>query len=98
MTESTVTAANVQKRTSIFVSKLDKQVTADDLHLYLKATFGSDVICRIEEQTVRTGDYRAYRVETRLDLLDELMSPSKWPENVLVKRFRFFRSRPPVSG
>lgn len=88
-----ITAASLPKKTSIFVSRLDKQVTADDLHLYLTSTFGSDHVFVVEEQTVRTGEYRAFRVQAKLELLSDLLSSSNWPENVLIKKFRFFRSR-----
>lgn len=88
---SKLVAADVQKRTSIFVSRIDKQVSAGDLQDYLRSTFGPAENFLIEEQTVRSGDYRSYRVQARLDLLKQLLEPSNWPENVLVKRFRFFR-------
>lgn len=91
---SKITAACIRRRTSIFVGRLDNQVTSEDLDLYLRSTFGKDLDYKIEEQTVRTRDYKAYRVEADLELIDELLSPSNWPENVLIKKFRFFRPRP----
>lgn len=90
---SKLVAANVQKKTSIFVSRVDRQVSADDLQDYMKLTFGPAEVFLIEEQNVRSGDYRSYRVQARLDLLERLLEPSSWPENVLVKKFRFFRPR-----
>lgn len=98
LNNSKITAANVHKKTSVFVSRLDRSVSTDDLHEYLKSTFGVSESFKVEEQTVKSGDYRSYRVEARLDLLDNLLDPSHWPENVYVKKFRFFRARPPTSG
>lgn len=95
---STISAANIPKKTSVFVSKLDRQVTADDLHLYLKSTFGNDQDFVVEEQKVRTGEYRAFRVRAGLELLSDLLSSSNWPEGVLIKKFHFFRSRPTASS
>lgn len=90
-------AAKILKKTSIFVSRLDINVTSQDLLDYMKGTFGSNENFVIEEQNVRSGDYRSYRVELRVELLDDVLSPSKWPENILLKKFRFFRSRTSTS-
>lgn len=90
---SKVTAANIQRKTSVFVSRLDRTVSTDDLHEYLRSTFGADETFKLEEQTVKSGDYRSYRVEASLDLLDRLLDPAYWPENVYIKKFRFFRPR-----
>lgn len=90
-----ISAAKLQKRTSVLVSRLDKNVSADDLKEYLLATFGTGEEFVIEEQTVRSGEYRSFRVEIKLDSLDSLMTPSNWPVGVVVKKFRFFRSTPP---
>lgn len=96
--KSAITAATIQKKTSILVGRLDKSVTMDNLREYLLSTFGSGENFAIEEQMVKSGDYRSYRVETRLELLGQLLCPSSWPENVLVKKFRFFRSREAVKS
>lgn len=90
-------AAKIQKKTSIFVSRLDLNVTSQDLLDYMKGTFGGNENFVIEEQSVRSGDYKSYRVELRVELLDDVLSPSKWPENILLKKFRFFRSRTSTS-
>lgn len=92
-----IAAANLQKKTSILVGRLDLKVTTDDLKDYLKSTFGETECFLVEEQKVRSGEYRSFRVEARLDILGELLCHSNWPEGVLVKKFRFFRSRAPVS-
>lgn len=91
---SRISAAVIHKKTSILVSKLDKSVSASDLEEYLHATFGQNEEFVVEEQTVRSGDYKSFRVETKLQNLEELLMSSNWPQNVLVKRFRFFRQRP----
>lgn len=91
MTGARIAAANIQKKTSILVGRLGLHVTADDLKDYMKATFGDAECFLVEEQKVRSGDYRSFRVEGPLDLLDGLLCSSNWPEGVLVKKFRFFR-------
>lgn len=77
----------------MFVSRLDSNVSSGDLGEYLRHTFGSAEKFVIDEQLVRSGDYRSYRVEIRLELLDSFLCPANWPQDVLVKKFRFFRSR-----
>lgn len=94
---SRLTAANIPKKTSIFVSRLDKRVTPEDLLDYLHSTFGVAETFSIEEQKVRSQDYRSYRVEAKAELLDQLLCASNWPENVPVKKFRFPRPSQPVS-
>lgn len=88
-----ISAANIPKKTSMLVSRLDKSVSSDDLQGYLKATFGDTETFSIEEQTVRSGDYRSFKVELKVDLLDDFLCPSKWPQGVMVKKFRFFHRR-----
>lgn len=90
---SRIKAAVIEKKTSVLVSKLDKDVSASDLRDYLQATFGEEENISIEEQTVRSGDYRSYRVEIRLRSLDRFLTSSHWPENVVVRKFRFFRQK-----
>lgn len=89
-----IAAAKVYRKTSVFVSRLDKDVSAEDLTNYLSSTFGKEEKFVVEEQKVRSGDYRSYRVEGKYDLLEELLTPSNWPENILIKKFRFFQRRP----
>lgn len=90
-------AANVRKKTSVFVSRLDGSVTADILLDYLHTTFGPTEEFLIEEQTIRSGDYRGFRVEAGADLRDQLLSEKNWPENIFIKRFRFPRPNPQAS-
>lgn len=92
MQGSRLTAAIIQKKTSIFVSRLDKHVSTDDLTGYLQTTFGAAETFTVEEQKVRSGDYRSFRVEVRLELLDRLLCANNWPENILIKKFRFPRA------
>lgn len=107
---SRLTAATIQKKTSVFVSRLDGKVTSEYLLEYLQSTFGATEAFMIEEQKVRSGDYRSYRVEARVELLDRLLCADNWPEGILVKRFRFppsmarssssrapYNARPPTS-
>lgn len=93
LNDPTIYAAKVQKKTSIYIGRLDKQVSEDALRSYLRSTFGDAEDFSIHEQKVRSGDYRSFRVEARLELLDDLLCSSNWPENILVKKFRFFRQR-----
>ena len=86
---ASISAAKIQKKTSIYVGKLDPSVTGDGLLAYLKSTFGLDETFTLEEQKVKLGDYRAFRVEARLDLLGQLLGAANWPEEIVVKRFRF---------
>lgn len=91
MINSRIVAAKLQKKTSVLISRLDNNVTSEDLVEYMRTTFGNTENYNIEEQKVRSGDYKSYRVEVRVELLDEILCPSNWPEDVLVKKFRFFR-------
>lgn len=88
-----ISAATLRKRTSILVSRLEIGVTAEDLKSYLLDTFAPEDSFSIEEQKVRTGDYKSFRVEASLDCLDALLTASNWPDGVFVKKFRFFRRR-----
>lgn len=88
-----IVAANIQRKSSVFVSRLDGRVSAEDLLDYLHSTFDPHESFRVEEQPVKSGDYRSFRVEARVDLLDRLLCAANWPQNVFVKRFRFFQRR-----
>lgn len=93
-----IVAANLQKKTSVLVSRLDRGVSVEYLRDYLSSTFGDSETFVIEEQTVRSGDYKCFRVEIKLDLLDMVLNPDNWPVNIYVKRFRFFRAGAAVRG
>lgn len=86
-----ISAAVVPRKRSVFVSRLSLEVDALALEEHLKSTFGPDNFYMVEKQTVRSGDYAGFRVETTVDLADQMLDASKWPEGVAVKKFRFFR-------
>lgn len=93
-----ISAAVIKKRTSVFVGKLATHVTSDDLREYLRTTFNCEDNFNIEQLTVRSGSYNSFRIETDVNLLDQLFSADCWPEGVVVKKFRFFQQRRSTSG
>lgn len=89
-------AAKLYPKTLIQVRKLNEHVTEDDLKDYLECTFGKTEKFKIEKLTVKSGDYVSFKVEARADLLDKLLDPSNWPEEVEVKQFfRYEEKRNP---
>lgn len=90
---SKITAAVVRRKSSVFVGRLAVHVTESDLTEYLQATFGTENRFIVEKLIVRSGDYNSFRVEMDVELLDRVYCADNWPEDVVVKRFRFFRSK-----
>lgn len=86
-----ITASKPQ--TSIFVSRVSLEVNEEDINEYLKNTFGHDnkfITTRID---VRSGEYAAFKVCANKTLEDNLLNPYNWPEDILVKKYTFFRSQ-----
>lgn len=89
---SRIAAAVVRKRTSVFVGRLAADTAVEDLLDFLKGTFGRSDF-EIEKLVVRSGSYSSFRVETDVELLDRIFSADNWPEGIVIKKFRFFRSK-----
>ncbi len=72
-------------RKSIFVSRLDKSVTEDDLKMYMKK---KDI--EIDDVKVMSHDearFRSFKFSIANVSMDRVLDASIWPENCFVKRF-----------
>lgn len=92
---SKIQAAVVRKKTSIYVGRLATHITADDVRDYLVDLYGSDYDFKVEQLTVKSGDYNSFKVETYVELLTALFDPKNWTQGVVIKKFRFFQPKNP---
>ena len=86
------------KRAWFYVGKTSKSTTCDLVTQHLKEKFPSADIT-VEELQSRDGidksnfKTKSFKVGIDFELLNEVASPDTWPENIVVKRFRFFRDQ-----
>lgn len=88
---SKIKAANIVPKASIFLSRIDKEVTVADITEHLTSVFDENENFQIEEIAVRSGDYKRFEISSRPEIEKELLDPSNWPNDVIVKKFGFFR-------
>lgn len=89
---SAIKAAIIQKQTSIYVGNMSVDVSEKNLEDYLKNIFGEDEKFVIKRLKVHSGEYNAFRVDARFELLDQLLDPNIWIDKITVKKFEFFQS------
>lgn len=84
-------------QTSIFVSKISLEIAELDLVEYLKNNFGHEQKFTVESLEVKSGEYKAFKIMANKNLEDNLLNPNNWPENIIIKKFTFFRAHHPHS-
>lgn len=85
-------------QTSIFVSKISLEIADSDLVEYLKNNFGDDQKFTVETLEVKSGEYKAFKIIANKNLEENLLNPNNWPENIIIKKFTFFRAHQPYSA
>ena len=86
-----ISAAPKVQKSSIFVSNLSTEVSADKLLEYLKKTFGESHIFKLEQQKVNSGEYNSFKIDVDPTIANLLLDSSNWPDKIVIKKFNFFR-------
>ncbi|KAL3286118.1 hypothetical protein HHI36_000631 [Cryptolaemus montrouzieri] len=50
-------------------------------------------VTEIQKHEKNTSRNKAYEIGSDLNILQDVLDPEMWPENIIVKKFQFFRSR-----
>lgn len=79
------------RRIWVYVGRCRSDLTVEQLTSYLQRQSPGHHF-EVEKLTTK-GRNSAFKVGTSYELKDLMYSPSYWPENILIKRFRFFRTR-----
>lgn len=81
----------VEPRKTMFVSRLHKDVSEQDVLSYLKDKFNvEDVSCRrIVPRLINEADrnFSSFRINVPISCVDSLLQPSSWPFGSLIKEF-----------
>lgn len=78
------------RRAWLHVARVNKETTADKVKQYLQNKFKQDFV--VENLPVRDdANSISFKVGADIELLDQLLDANTWPENIVVRRFRFFR-------
>lgn len=77
----------------IFISRLHRDVTDDDMNAYIKETFNIEgfVIVRLKNNNSDTRDYVSFKIGIPDTKFNELLASSSWPVGVLIKEFIMYR-------
>lgn len=80
-----------KRRLWIYVGRCKPTSTPDDIKNYLKRRIPDHgfTITKLDSQ----GRNLSYKVETDMELENQLYTPSFWPKGVIVKRFQFRNKR-----
>lgn len=92
LVNSKIKAAVITPKTSIYVGHLCLDVRENDIKDHLLSFFPNQSFS-FEQLQVKSGQYSSFRIEIDVDLVEKILDPSVWPEKVVVKRFRFFRTK-----
>lgn len=79
------------RRLWIYVGRCRQDLAAEEISSYLKSRspgYHFEV-----EKLESKGKNSSFKVGASFDLRETLYEPSYWPENIVIKRFRFFRQR-----
>lgn len=80
-----------KKKAWIFVGRVDKGTSNEDLLQYLhKKCPNTNFDC---EKLSTKGPSGSFKIGFELDLLPQVMEPKFWPTGIIVSRFQFFRQR-----
>ena len=86
----------------LYVGKTAIGTTSDMVTKYLKEKF-PDANVTVEELHAREVSdknnfkTKSFKVGIDYELLDAMQNPNTWPENIIVRRFRFFRDQQSIS-
>lgn len=67
----------------------DKSIKEFLMNMHPNQTFSVDTIEKKHENRSKS---KSFKVGFDFDILDEMIKPENWPKNVVVRRYRFFRS------
>lgn len=83
-----------ERRLWLYVGRCRTDVTEDELTSFLgkKSPGYTFEVTKLHSQ----GKSASFRVSASYELRDTLYDPSFWPENILVRRFNFFRKGNPT--
>lgn len=77
-----------------YVDRAARNTTCNQLANYIKTKFPR-VVMEVEElkQTNSNSTTKSFKLGVDFSLLEELSCPDFWPENIIVRRFKFLRPR-----
>ena len=78
-----------KRQMSLFITRLQPEVTDSQVIEYIKTTFKTE--CSCEKLKTKFDSYSSFKVDVICDNFDKFFECENWPENVLVRKY--FKSR-----
>ena len=78
-------AVNVERKSRIFVSRLDPQLTGDDLREFVRDLTGT--VCEITKLKTRFPTYASFVITCSKEHETLLMDPDEWEEGIIIRPF-----------
>ena len=81
----------VARTADVFVGRLDREVTEDEIKSFIKQSFDIDVfsVCKLD---IISDVYNAFKVCVKANERSKLFDAEKWPEDIIVNKFYKKRS------
>lgn len=83
------------RRAWLYVGRAHKNTTEQHVTQHLKMNFPNKDFTVEALPVSETANSVSFKVGADISLLDQLSQPEVWPKDVVVRRFKFFRSRAP---
>ena len=81
------------RRAWLYVGRASISTTSESLKTFLTQKLKTDVILVEELKTTNEVEKlsKSFKIGFNFDLLETVENPEFWPQNILVRRYRFFR-------
>ena len=84
------------KRAWFYVGRTSSDTTSKQVHQHLENKFpGSNItvedLISVDRDKHKQNQTKSFKVGINFNLLEQMQSADVWPENVIVRRYRFFR-------
>lgn len=77
---------SINRTVDVFVGRVDKNVTSEDLSAYIVDNFEINIINICKLDTI-TQDYNCYKVTVSINDREKMFNADQWPEGIIIKKF-----------
>lgn len=80
----------------LFLGRVDREVTGDNIHEYVSNTFGVNIV-DITKLEILSDKFSAFKITVRLQDREKLFQADLWPEDIVIDKF-YNRVKKSVNG
>lgn len=88
------------KKAWFYIGRASNESTCDNLNNYLKSLFTNEEfeVEELRKHDSNTSKNKSFKLGCNYSLIDRINQPDIWPENIIVRPYRFFRYPKPSTG